>query len=108
MKTFSVEKHIIKGEITACPILADGTKASEPYEVDAEMQAHAVITSLVVCVYDDNLIVAVKDYPVQSDPTKHPIYDDCAECYVVNNNSAEVIDQIKADYPAGEYENMEW
>lgn len=108
MKTFKVEKQFIKGEIVACPICSDGTAAGSRYEVEAEEQAHAVLTDLIVSVYDGFQIVSVKSYPVQSDPTQSPVYDDCASTYVVANNAEEVIEIIKADFPAGEYENMEW
>lgn len=105
MKTFTVEKEYIKGEIRRMPVYSDGTVYGESYDVDGEETPRYVVIGFNVYVYDDMNLENVEFYPVKTDFNRVMVEDE-GITYAYNRD--EVIEQIKADFPPETYQNHDW
>jgi len=106
--TFDVEKEYVIGETYRYAVNSDGTKEGDRYDVVSEDQANKILIGFTVNVRrNDQELVDVEFYPIKSDMSQAPICDDTGE-YVYPNNEAEVLEKIKADFPAPKYQNPIW
>lgn len=106
--TFDVEKEYLKGETFRYAVASDGTKDGDWYDVSGdEEMGNKIVIGFTVNLYRGTEHINTEFYPVQSDMSKPPVADDTGE-YVYQNNEQEVLAKIKADYPAGKYQNNAW
>ena len=93
MKYFTVEREELTGTQVSGEIFADGEYVNLPS--DTEMRT--VTTGFSVFEYgEDGMTQRVEFYPVKID----------TESWATNED--EVLEQIKADHPAGEWQNNNW
>ena len=106
--TFDVEKEYVIGETYRYAVNSDGTREGDAYDVDSEDQVNKILIGFTVNVRrNDQELVDVEFYPIKSDMSQAPTLDDTCE-YVYPNNEAEVLEKIKADFPAPKYQNPIW
>lgn len=93
MKYFTVNKETLSGMMTTSEVYSDGEHVSLPDDVEAR----EITMGFSVSEYDEQgLIQNVKFYPVATDMES------------LEDNADEVLEQIKQDYPAGEWQNNNW
>lgn len=93
MKYFSVNKEELIGTLTTGEVLSDGDYATLPDDIEQRN----LTMGYSVSIYDENgMIEDVKYYPVKID----------TESWETNED--EVLEKIKADFPAGEWQNNQW
>ena len=94
MRYFTVEKEVMRCAPVSYGVNSDGTQNSDEWEQDI---INELTTGFSVIEYDENGVRGDTDfYPVQTDATNW------------TNNEAEVLEKIKADHPASEWQNNEW
>lgn len=99
MKYFRVEKEVVVGKRMVGTCASDGSPIDgfnevEPYAGDT----FEMTIGFSVWGWDDNEEFEEEWYPVKTD----------MDTTDFNNNEDEVLEKIKADHPAGEWENFEW
>lgn len=93
MKYFTVDKETLSGMMTTGEVYSDGEYVSLPDDVEAR----EITMGFSVSEYDEQGITQnVKFYPVATDMES------------LEDNADEVLEQIKQDYPAGEWQNNNW
>lgn len=93
MKYFSVNREELVGMMTTGAIYSDGEYKDLPDDVEAR----TITMGFSVSEYDEQgMIQTVEFYPVATDMES------------LEDNSEKVLDKIKADYPAGEWQNHDW
>lgn len=93
MKYFQVNREELIGTLTTGEIDSDGEYTNLPDDIE---QRNITIGFSVSEYGEDGMIENVEFYPVQID----------TESWTTNED--EVLEQIKADYPAGEWQNNNW
>lgn len=93
MKYFSVNKEELIGMMTTGEIYSDGEYKNLPDDVEAR---NITMGFSVMQYGEDGMIQNVEFYPVATDMESF------------TNNEDEVLEKIKADHPAGEWQNNEW
>lgn len=97
MKYFTVEEECLVGNLQRIKVASDGEPVGDPHSVDWESWACQLILGYVVYeLNEDGTAKRSKFYPVHTDTTR------------LKNDSKQVLEQIKADYPAPEWQNNEW
>lgn len=95
MKTFIVEAEYLRGSIiTGVEVYSDG-EVVDPWS-GTETEIKEIIVGYAVHTYDDYLHLDTEFYPVKTDTTDW------------SDDHEEVLEKIKADYPAGEWQNNNW
>lgn len=97
MRYFRVEEEYLVGNLQRVAVASDGEPIDDPYDV--EWESWACQLTLGYTVYElgeDDMTENTEFYPVHTDPT------------TLRDDSEQVLEQIKADYPAGEWQNNEW
>ena len=93
-KYFEVRKEVLNGVLRQYNVLADGTHAGTS---ESEGQAREITTGFSVWEYDaEGYTTNTEFYPVVTNMGDF------------TNNEDEVLEKIKQDYPAGEWQNHEW
>ena len=93
MKYFQVNKEELIGTLTTGEIYSDGEYVNLPDDIEQRN----LTMGYSVSIYDENgMIEDVKYYPVKID----------TESWETNED--EVLEKIKADFPAGEWQNNQW
>ena len=93
MKYFEVKREDLRGSLMSGLAYSDGEYLEEPDETEIR----ALTTGFSVWIYAENgMTEDVKFYPVKTDMESW------------TDDSEEVIEKIKADYPAGEWQNNNW
>lgn len=97
-KFFSVEKEIMYvKDIDRFPVYSDGEKSGDNYNVDVDGYPETITIGFLVNIYgEDGFLKRCEFYPVNTNMLDF------------TNNEKEVLDKIKADFPAGEWQNNEW
>ncbi len=93
MKYFSVNKEELIGTLTTGEIYSDGEYVNLPDDIE---QRNLTMGYSVSVYGEDGMIEDVKYYPVKID----------TESWTTNED--EVLEKIKADFPAGEWQNNQW
>lgn len=96
---FEVHKEFVRGTMFRYEIESDGSQASDSYSVDDENanDVFEMTIGYVVNTYDEQgMHLDTNFYKVDTDTATW------------QDNADEVLEQIKADYPAGEYQNDRW
>lgn len=96
MRYFTVEKEVMRVAPVRFGVASDGTQSADEWETDYEQE---ITTGFVVNIYDDDSEMMISDcsfYPVQTDMENF------------ENNEDKVLEQIKHDFPAPEWQNDEW
>lgn len=94
MRYFTVEKEIMRGAPECYTVNSDGTQCADMWETD---WVQTITTGFSVHEYEEN---------GEHDNTEfYPVHTDTASW---TNDEDEVLKQIKADYPATEWQNNEW
>lgn len=99
MVYFVVEKEFVRGKMFRHEVESDGSQASDSYEVEDEdaNDVFEMIIGFTVHTYDEQGVhIDTNYYPVETNTATW------------QDNADEVLEQIKADYPAGEYQNNNW
>lgn len=98
MKNFTVEReYLLIREFRRERVCSDGSEASDGYDVDSENLPTEITTGFVVELWDeDNRINDHIFFPVETN------MDD------FTNNEQEVLERIKKEFPAGDYQNNDW
>lgn len=94
MKTFRVELEYITHTPERVEVASDGEGLSEPYETD-----DITVINLGYNVFIENEEGYTEDvefYPIKTDTQTH------------KDDSLEVLEQIKADFPPEKYQNHNW
>ena len=94
MKYFEVEKKVLAGNVMVVACASDGT-ALGSYNRANPLE---ITLGFTVYTWDDVESFEVKWYPVKTD-TSTSDYP---------NNEDDVLEQIKKDHPAGEWQNTNW
>lgn len=95
MKTFRVEKEILRGVLSnEGEVYSDGEEIDPEYSSETEFRT--MTTGFTVHSYEDEEHLMTDFYPVTTNMTTW------------EDNTDEVMAQIKRDYPAGEWQNNEW
>lgn len=93
MRYFRVDKEELTGMLVSGEIFSDG----EYVELPNDTEARTITTGFSVWKYKENgETIGVEYYPVE-------IYADSW-----TTNEEEVLEQIKQDFPAGEWQNDRW
>ena len=93
MKYFSVNKEELVGTMTTGEVCSDGEYSSLPDDIEAR----SITLGFSVSIYgEDGMIEDVKFYPVATDTESF------------SDNCDEVLEKIKADYPAPDWQNNNW
>lgn len=93
MRYFTVEKEVLRGSLLSGKIFSDGEYKEEPDEEEIK----GMTTGYNVWEYnEDGMTDRVVFYKVDTD----------TETWT--DNEDEVLEKIKADYPASEWQNNEW
>lgn len=93
MKYFSVNKEELIGTLTTGEICSDGEYVNLPDDIEQR----TLTMGYSVSIYEENgMIEDTKYYPVNID----------TESWTTNED--EVLEKIKADFPAGEWQNNNW
>lgn len=97
-KYFSVEKEVVYiKDVCRWPVYKDGEKSGEHYYVENGGYPDNLTIGFVVNIYgEEGYLEGVEFYSVKTD------MDD------FTNNELEVLKQIEAEHPAGEWQNNEW
>lgn len=91
---FTVEKEVLRGMPECYDVASDGSQIGVSWEEDEEIE---ITTGFMVRLYDeDGSLDEGIFYPVNTNAETG------------ENNEDKVLEQIKADYPAGEYQNNGW
>ena len=94
VRYFEVEKETLLGETWRAIVECDGSEAENPRKCDENVE---ITTGFNVIERDeDGLIVNVEFYEVRTNMGDF------------TNNEDEVLEKIKQDHPAGEWQNNEW
>lgn len=95
MKTFYVEKEVMRCAPVRYEVHSDGTEAGAEYE---SSEVYEICTGFTVCEQEEGHLLTFNEefYPVQTDTA------------VFTDNSEQVLEQIKRDYPAPEWQNNNW
>lgn len=95
-KYFSVDLEVLRGtQSNAGEVYSDGEIADDSGADDIEIRE--IITGYTVREYDENgNRIGTEFYPVATDFSSW------------EDNHEEVLEKIKADYPAGEWQNDNW
>lgn len=93
MKTFEVHKEELRGSLMSAECYADGEFINEA----DEMEIVSMTTGFSVYVYDEQ--------GVREDTIFYPVKTDTESW---ENNEEQVLEQIKRDFPAGEWQNNAW
>lgn len=95
MKTFYVEKEIMRCAPVCYEVYADGTEAEDEHETS---DVYEICTGFTVYEQEEGRLMTsnTEFYPVQTDTA------------VFTDNSEQVLEQIKRDYPAPEWQNNNW
>ena len=94
MRYFKVDREELSGQMMTAEVYADGEYADLPSEIG---EIATITMGFSVTEYgDDYMIKNVEFYPVKTDMES------------MSDNSAEVLEKIKQDYPAGEWQNDNW
>lgn len=108
MRYFTVEKEYLLGEVWRYEVNSDGTRAGDRYSVESEDIGNKLVLGFLFQEYDEQgLLQNVEFYPVKSDMSKEPLADDTG-VYVYQNNEGEVLERIKDEHPADEWQNNCW
>lgn len=94
MKYFRVEKEIMRGSTLRYEIYADQSEASSEHECDEVVEI--CLGFHVYEISEEGYTLGVEFYPV------------CVDMQDFTDNSSEVIEQIKRDYPASDWNNNDW
>lgn len=93
MRCFSVNKEELIGMMTTGEIYSDGEYINLPDDTEARN----ITMGFSVTEYgEDGMVEKVKFYPVATDMESF------------TDNEDEVLEKIKADHPAGEWQNDNW
>ena len=93
MKHFSVNKETLSGMMTTGEVYSDGEYVNLPDDIEAR----EIVMGYSVMEYGENgMIENVKFYPVATDMES---FEDDSEF---------VLDKIKQDYPAPDWQNNQW
>lgn len=96
---FEVEREFVRGKMFRHEVESDGSQASDSYSVDDEdaNDVFEMTIGYVVNTYDEQgMHLDTNFYKVDTDTATW------------QDNADEVLEQIKANYPAGEYQNNRW
>lgn len=94
MRYFEVRKEAFTGVVVAGTVDSDGDYVDLPYDTD---ETGEITVGFSVFEFGENgMTENVEFYAVKTDTTDW------------SNNEEEVLEQIKADYPAGEWQNHDW
>lgn len=99
MVYFEVEREFVRGKMFRHEVESDGSQASDSYGVDDELgdDIFEMTIGFVVNTYDEQGIHLDTDF-----------YEVDTSTATWQDNADEVLEQIKANYPAGEYQNNRW
>lgn len=93
MKYFYVEKEELSGMTVAGEVDSDGDYINTP----DDQEARTITTGFTVFECgEDGMVEHTEFYPVKTD------------MYTFENDEDEVLEQIKSDYPAPEWQNHNW
>lgn len=93
---FTVEKELVRGSLYCHEVESDGSRASDTWSVESD-EVFEMTTGFTVHTYDEQGVhIDTNYYPVETNTATW------------QDNADEVLEQIKADYPAGEYQNNNW
>ena len=93
MKYFTVEKEKLVGTLVTGGVYSDGEYINLPSDTDLQ----ETVTGFTVTIYDEGgMIKECKFYPVSINTRDWATNED------------EVLEQIKSDYPAPEWQNNNW
>lgn len=94
MKYYEVEAEVMRGAPVHYTVASDGAQCADEWESDWEQE---VLTGYSVAeLGEDGRTENYHFYPVQTNTRDW------------TNNGDEVLEQIKQDYPATEWQNNEW
>ena len=94
MKYFTVEKEVMRVAPVRYGVASDGSQVADEWETD---EVQELTTGFAVWEYEeDGTTIGVEFYPVQTDTRDW------------RNNELQVLETIKYDHPAGEWQNDEW
>lgn len=96
---FEVEREFVRGKMFRHEVESDGSQASDSYGVDDEdaNDVFEMTIGYVVNTYDEQgMHLDTNFYKVDTDTATW------------QDNADEVLEKIKANYPAGEYQNNRW
>ena len=94
MRYFTVEKEVMRGAPVRYTVASDGSKLADEYETDI---AHEITTGIKVWEdEEDGTTIGVEFYPVKTNARDW------------RNDELQVLEIIKYDHPAGEWQNNEW
>lgn len=94
MKYFRVEEEYMEGFTNRREVFSDGEPVGDAYSVDETVRIY-----LGYNVFEEDeqgMTQNVEFYPVKTDTQ------------TFESNALEVLEQIKRDYPAGEWQNNNW
>lgn len=94
MRYFEVKKEFFTGTIATGEVDSDGNYVSIPYATDEK--GEMTVGFSVIELDESGMVQKFEFYGVKTDATDW------------SNNEEEVLEQIKADYPAGEWQNHNW
>lgn len=94
MRYFTVEKEIMRCVPTFYTVASDGTQVGDEWQGSDEQE---ITTGFAVHFYNED--------GTHEDTTFYPVQTD-AETF--ENNEDKVLEEIKRDYPAGDWQNNEW
>ena len=93
MKYFTVEREELRGSVMAGEVYSDGEYIDEAHE----REIRSITLGFSIWTYEeDGTTIAVDFYPVHTDMG------------TFEDDSAEVIEQIKQDYPPDKWQNNNW
>lgn len=94
VRYFEVRKEVLTGETRQYNVCADGSHAGTS---ESDGEAREITTGFNVWEYEeDGTTIGVEFYEVQTNMGDF------------TNNEDEVLEKIKQDHPAGEWQNHEW
>lgn len=98
MKYFEVEReYLVIHGMKRYEINSDGSQGADAYDTEYDHMPREITTGYVVNSYYENGEHYMTDfYPVQTDTSQW------------TDNSEEVLEQIKEDYPPTEWQNNRW
>lgn len=95
MKNFRVEEEYV-ARINRIEVASDGEPVGEPYDVDSDSCQSITLGYNVFEEDEEGYTWHIEFYPVQTDMR------------TFKSNKKEVLEQIKSDYPAPDWQNNEW
>lgn len=99
MKYFRVEEEYLSGVIQRIEVASDSDPIGDPYDVQSDSLDSVTGITLGYNVFEEDeqgITQNVEFYPVATDMR------------TFESNALEVLEQIKCDYPAGEWQNNNW